>query len=159
MISNELFGDILIRGMKKVGQDIGIISNVDGEVYRVVVSAVNGRVTRPSDNYSIRVGNEFQLTETYCSDVIRENKTVYYANVENFTSMLKHPCYLSHQLRSYIGTPLKLNGEIFGTLNYSSINPRKEDFSNDEINYIESQAVLVSYMLLQQDIRTPLINI
>ena len=151
MNSNEKFGDILIQGIKKLGLDIGIISNVNGQVYRVVTSAINDYVTKPGDNYSIVVGAEFKLSETYCSDVLRENKTMYYENVENITSMLKHPCFLSHHLRSYIGTPLILKGELFGTLNYSSLVPRKSIFSKSEIDYIELLAKSVSDQLhLQQ---------
>jgi GAF domain-containing protein len=150
MALNELLGDILIQGIKRTGLEIGIISRVDGELYRVVVSAVNDYVTKSGDNYSISSGSEFKLVETYCSDVIRENKTTYYEDVENFTSMMKHPCYLSHQLRAYIGTPIMLNGEIFGTLNYSSMSPFKGVYSGGDIDYIESQAENVSTILQQE---------
>jgi GAF domain-containing protein len=150
MAVNELLGDILIQGIKRTGLEIGIISRVDRELYKVVVSAVNDYVTKPGDNYSISSGSEFKLVETYCSDVIRENKTTYYEDVENFTAMMKHPCYLSHQLRAYIGTPITLNGEVFGTLNYSSLNPLKNGYSSHDIDYIESQAEAVSAILQQE---------
>jgi GAF domain-containing protein len=150
MVLNELLGDILIQGIKRTGLEIGIISCVDRGLYKVVVSAVNDYVTKPGDNYSISSGSEFKLVETYCSDVIRENKTTYYEDVENFTSMMKHPCYLSHQLRAYIGTPIIINGKIFGTLNYSSLNPLIAGYSNDDIDYIESQAEAVSTILQQE---------
>jgi GAF domain-containing protein len=150
MALNELLGGILIQGIKRTGLEIGIVSRVEGELYRVVVSAVNDYVTKPGDNYSISSGSEFKLVETYCSDVIRENKTTYYEDVENFTAMMKHPCYLSHQLRAYIGTPLSLDGEIFGTLNYSSMNPLKAGYTSGDIDYIESQAEAVATILQQE---------
>ena len=150
MALNDLLGEILILGIKRTSLEIGIISRVDGDLYRVVVSAVNDYVTKPGDNYSISSGREFELVETYCSDVIRENKTTYYEDVENFTAMMKHPCYLSHQLRAYIGTPIILNGEVFGTLNYSSLNPLKGGYSGGDIDYIESQAEAVSTILQQE---------
>ena len=144
MTSNEVLSDLLIQGSKNIGLNIGIISNINGPHYKVIASVINGLVTTPDDNYSIKVGSEFELTETYCSDVIRDNKIKYYPDVENISSMKKHPCYTAHQLRSYIGSPIYLNGEVFGTLNYSSLEPRKHDFSFDEISFIETQSKIVS---------------
>ncbi len=151
MTTNALFGELLIQGIKRIGLNVGIISQVNGEVYRVMLSAINDYVTKPGDTYSVRTGEEFKLADTYCSEVIRENKTKYYADVENFTSLLKHPCYLSHQLRAYIGTPINLNGKRFGTLNYSSIHPREDAFSKSEIDFIESQAKSISNILHRQE--------
>ena len=61
--------------------------------------------------------------------------------------MKKHPCYTSRQLRAYIGSPISLNSEVFGTLNYSSLEPRENDFHLDEIMFIESQSKIVSETL------------
>ena len=145
----KLLNDILIRGSQKFNLNIGIISRITGDNYRVLASAINGKITTRDSNYSIKPGSEFKLTETYCSDVVRENKMKYYSNVENVSSMLKHPCYLSHQLRAYIGAPLSLKGKLIGTLNYSALDPRKQDFSEDEICFIQSQAKQVADILHQ----------
>ena len=40
MISNELFGDILIQGAERTGLKIGIISNVNEEVYKIIASVI-----------------------------------------------------------------------------------------------------------------------
>ncbi len=147
MTSIELLNDLLIQGSKHLDLSIGIISNINGQNYKVITSAINGLITTPDDNYSIKVGSEFELAETYCSDVIRESAIKYYHDVENISSMKKHPCYTAHQLRAYIGSPLHLNGEVFGTINYSSLEPREHDFSFDEINFIETQARFASNAL------------
>lgn len=147
MNSNEYFGDLLIKGCYELGLNIGIISNIYGQHYKIIASVINGIITTPDDNYTIKVGSEFKLTETYCSDVIHENKIKYYQNVENISSMKKHPCYTIRQLRAYIGFPISLNSEVFGTLNYSSLAPRENDFNLDEINFIESQSKFVSETL------------
>jgi GAF domain-containing protein len=102
------------------------------------------------DSVSIKPGDEFELSQTYCSDVIKENKTKYYEDVSEITEMLKHPCYLNTQLRAYIGTPLIVNGEIWGTLNYSSLSPHSEDYSQEVIEFLESQAKNVVTILEDQ---------
>ena len=149
MTSNESLNELLIQGCEILDLNIGIISNIDGQRYKIVTSVINGIVTTPDDNYRIKVGSEFELDETYCSDVIRKSKTKYYQNVENISSMKKHPCYTAYQLKAYIGSPLHLNGEVFGTLNYSSLEPRKHDFSLDEIRFIETKAKIVSEILIE----------
>ena len=107
--------EILQEGLEKFGLDTGIVSRIDGDLYTVMQSLSKGA--------GIAVGTEFELQDTYCSDVIRTGKTRYYQDVAEITEMLKHPCYLNTQLRAYVGTPVFINGEIWGTLNYSSAYP------------------------------------
>ncbi len=70
MTSIELLNDLLIQGSKHLDLSIGIISNINGQNYKVITSVINGLVTTSDDNYRIKVGSEFELAETYCSDVI-----------------------------------------------------------------------------------------
>lgn len=142
MKSQNNLDDILSEGVNKIGLDIGIISNIVGDNYRVILCK--------DDSVSIKPGDEFELSQTYCSDVIKENKTKYYEDVSEITEMLKHPCYLNTQLRAYIGTPLIVNGEIWGTLNYSSLSPHSEDYSQEVIEFLESQAKNVVTILEDQ---------
>ena len=140
-ISAELM-DILSKGSNKFGLNIGIISNIVDDNYRVFVCN--------DKSSNIKPGDEFELTHSYCSDVVKEGKTKYYEDVADISEMLKHPCYLNTQLRAYIGTPLIVNGEIWGTLNYSSLLPSAVDYSQEQIDYLEYQAKSVSKILENQ---------
>lgn len=143
MKSKEILSHILSEGLNKIGLDVGIVSNVFGDIYTVITCVTN--------DSSLKPGMQFELAQTYCADVIREKKTKYYQDVAEITTLLKHPCYLNTQLRSYVGTPLLLNGKTWGTLNYSSLYPHKNQYSKEEIELLESQAEYISTILSQQN--------
>ena len=139
MSIDEKIKHILREGLGKLGLDIGIVSHIADDKYTVVQSESTG--------HGIAVGSEFELQDTYCSDVIRTGKTRFYKDVAEITEMLKHPCYLNTQLRAYIGTPLLIDGLIWGTLNYSSLYPHKLDYTSEEIEFLEKGAAFVSELL------------
>lgn len=139
MSFEEIINQILHQGLQKYHLDIGIVSRIIKDKYTVVRCESTGD--------GILAGTEFELQDTYCSDVLRSGKTRYYKDVAQITEMLKHPCYLNTQLRAYIGTPLVVNGEIWGTLNYSSLRPRQPDYSDEEVLFLEKQAVTVANLL------------
>jgi len=133
--------DILNVGLDAFGLETGIISHIVGNIYTVYLCE--------SKKTEIPAGTEFELADTYCSDVIAEGRTKYYHDVAKISTMLKHPCYLNTQLRAYIGTPLRVGGKIWGTLNYSSLNPHKARYSAKEVAFLEQQAQKVSLILEQ----------
>ena len=139
MEKHNLLNNLLIEGTKVLGLDLGIISNINDEVY-IVHSCKN-------NNMGIEPGSAFELSKTYCSDVIKDGCTKYYEDVAEISEMLKHPCYLSTQLRAYVGTPVMVNKKIWGTLNYSSLSPHKSVYSTEEIEFLESQAKEVRRIL------------
>jgi hypothetical protein len=106
MNSNARLNDLLDSGCRSLGLDIGIISKVEGDAYTVLACTDN--------RLGIKDGHIFELSQTYCCDVIAENHTKYYDDVANITEMLKHPCYLNYQLRAYIGTPIAFEGKSSG---------------------------------------------
>lgn len=140
-------GEILVHGNSVLGLDVGIISSIKDQAYLVVVATINDHITQPLDHYSLKTGNQYTLRDTYCSDVIRTNQTLHYSDEKNHPTMQNHPCYLSTQLRAYIGTPLTINDAIFGRLNYSSANPLQKAFTKEEIRFIEAQARSVEMQL------------
>ena len=141
MEDNSSLIDILNVGLDAFALDTGIISHIVGNTYTVYLCE--------SKDSIIPAGTEYELADTYCADVIAEGRTKYYRDVANISTMLKHPCYLNTQLRAYIGTPLRVGGEIWGTLNYSSLNPHKVQYSNKEVTFLEQQARKVSLILEQ----------
>jgi len=139
MNKNDQLLGILENGIEKLKLNVAIISEIIDKNYRVAICK--------TENSSIKVGDQFELSCTYCSDVIKENKTKYYKDVADITEMLKHPCYQNTQLRAYIGTPIIINGVTWGTLNYSSLSPHKESYTDEEVLFIESQAKEIASIL------------
>jgi len=67
----------------------------------------------------INPGDHFEIQNTYCNQVLETNDTVMYAQVGSIKAMVRHAVYTAMQLESYIGEPLRKDGRIIGTLNFS----------------------------------------
>jgi signal transduction histidine kinase/GAF domain-containing protein len=140
-IKEELDLDNVIEAYIKAGTELfemefGIESRIDGDNY-IVENAV-------SPNGELEKGAVFELSGTYCSAVVEARKTVTYHEVGAIPEMRGHPVYVNMKLESYISTPIWLDGEIYGTLNFSSLKIRKSHFNKDEEKFVEILADLVS---------------
>ena len=122
----------LNRLRKTLKMETAIVSNINDNSY--VISALD------SDMPVFNLGDSFELSDTYCAVVHESKETVVYNNVGNIEEMLLHPVYIALQLLSYIGTPILVNGEIWGTLNFSSTLVREHEFSQEEILLVENLA-------------------
>jgi len=130
---------LLQLGKARLKLDLGIVSQIEDQVYTVRYCS--------SNPYGIRPGDVYELSTTYCSDVIKSSRTRYYDDVATISEMLKHPAYLNTQLRAYIGTPIRINSKIWGTLNYSSMQPRAQKYQDREVHMLEQQAQVISEIL------------
>ena len=92
----------------------------------------------------IEAGLEVPLSEAFCDAVVDRGRTVSYADAGNVEDLACHPAYADRGLRAFIGTPIYLDDELFGTLNFVSPEPRPEGFAPHEHELIEVMAELVS---------------
>ncbi len=129
---DNLFNDCLATGCEMFDMSTGIISQIEGESYKI--QAVQSSLE------FLEVGLEFSVKDTYCAAVIQEKSTITYTRVSDIESMQTHPVYQNLQLESYIGTPIFVNGAVYGTLNFSSIQPRANNFQIQELEAIELMA-------------------
>jgi PAS domain S-box-containing protein len=58
-----------------------------------------------------------------------------------------HPCYESFGIESYIGAPVVVDGDPFGTVNFSSTTPRDRPFADADRVYVRLLAQWLSYEL------------
>lgn len=141
-----LFQTYLSRGCELLGLSVGIVSQIDDGQYRV--SAVIG------GGDAIGRGDVFPLGETYCQAVVTKRGTVALHHVGALEEMRSHPVYQGMQLESYIGTPLRVAGEVVGTLNFSDTGIRPEPFTMEELEFIELMAQSLSHALEQDGLRS-----
>ena len=123
----------LEKGRQFFDLEVGIVSKICDERYEVFA----GLTQLPF----FQEGDVFKLAETYCSKVVRNRQTIYYNQVGLIGEMRFHPVYRSLQLESYIGTPIMIGEELWGTLNFSSIQAKEIHFSELEVAYIENAAI------------------
>lgn len=93
----------------------GIVSHIQNDDYEIQV-----QVSPPDTLYD---DQHFPLGHTYCSITLHADDVLPIAHMAQ-SEYAGHPCYQSFGLESYIGVPLHLDGAPYGTLNFSSPEPR-----------------------------------
>ena len=131
---------LLEQGCQYLGLRCGIISYVEGDRYTVLHVYTN------SDQYNILSGDVFDFGTAYCKFTIEQRKPVGFHHAA-ITEIASHPSYEALKLEAYLGAPTFLNDEIFGTVNFTSIEPREHEFSDSEKYYVQLVAEWFSSQL------------
>jgi len=111
---------ILRLGCERFGLEIGILSRVIGDRYEIL------RVVAPAD-FTLERCATFRLEETLCASTIKADGPVGFERISRSEGR-RHPAYCGMGLQAYVGTPVRVEGEIFGTLNFSSPVARRRRF-------------------------------
>lgn len=125
----EIIERLLHDALAYLSLDIGLVSRIIGEQY--IVNWVASKTA------NILPGDTFALGETYCRLMLDAEDIFYTTQAGQDTRFSGHPCYQQLQLESYIGTPLYLSGEVWGTLNFSSARARHQPFTPVEIELVK----------------------
>ena len=126
--SRESIDKLLRDALEYLDLDIGIVSRIIGEQYIVHWAA--------SDVAAIAPGDIFQLGDTYCRLMLDEEDVLHTVAAGQDARINGHPCYRAFGLESYIGMPLRIDGKIWGTLNFSSARSRSQAFDDVEVELI-----------------------
>ena len=118
--------------------DHGIISHVEGDTYTI-------RYVQTPDN-ALASGDTFPLGETYCSLTMQAGTVVAIEHMAD-SAHRDHPGYARFALESYLGAPLLVNGEPYGTLHVSTAAPRPLPFTEDDRAFMELLARWVGVAL------------
>lgn len=126
----ELFTDYIQTGCEIFGFPTGIISEVVNSTYKIcaVKSCFDFLVP----------GTIFALDHTCCAEVIDGQKTVAHAQINKIIPTFSTAVYWKP--KSYFGTPIIVNGKIYGTLSFSSTQDRVQSFTSQEQELIELMA-------------------
>lgn len=106
-----------------LGMEIGIVSEIKEDDYFV-------RYYYP-ENSDLEKDMRFDFKQTYCDITIEKGDVVAITNMQA-SEYSKHPCYELFKLESYLGIPLDLEGDFYGTLNFSSSKPKDSFLSADK---------------------------
>lgn len=122
---------MLELGQTHLGLDVGLLAAIDGTAYTV------GYAVSPDG--AIEPGDVFDLGETFCERVVETEDPV------GFTSaaaggVTRHPAYRELGIESYLGAPVVVDGDVYGTLNFSSARPRERPFTPDEETFVRLMA-------------------
>ena len=137
---DEKIVSLLSIGLNHFGLETAILSNITGDDY-VVESCVDLRG-------ELEPSTKFEVSGTYCVHTLKKNATVgfHYAGK---SEIQHHPCYQNLRLESYIGTPIRLDGKLYGTVNFTSPSP-VEPFCKDDYILMELLSDTFSYLLYKK---------
>ena len=123
---------------RDLGMAIGIISRIEGDRYAV------DSCDAPPD--TIAPGDEFALSETYCSICLELGGVVAIDFVAE-SDHGRHPCYEKFGLEAYVGTNVHVHGAVYGTVNFSSPEPRAQGWDEVDQEFIELLSIWVGSIL------------
>ncbi|MDU0352759.1 ATP-binding protein [Paraglaciecola aquimarina] len=124
----QKMNQLLMLGTKVFNLELAIISRIVDKDYIVQ------HVISPED--SLLEGALFPLHNTYCIHTLHANEATSFHHAGK-SGIAEHPCYINFGLESYIGAKLVVNGEPYGTINFSSSEPRANKFTQDDLEFIE----------------------
>ncbi|MGL5063589.1 MAG: EAL domain-containing protein [Microcoleus sp.] len=128
----ELVDDYLTAGCLIFGQAIGLVAQVENRCFTV-------RSVKSETKIFVK-GLEFNLSDTYCEEVIDSKKTIACASVAESSRMQNRQFYWEFNLGSYIGTPIFVSEKVYGTLSFYSPKARRKKFEPHELEIIELMA-------------------
>ncbi len=139
--ADEQIQAMLAMGCQRFGLNIGILAQVQGERYEIVQTLAPGG--------EIAQGDSFALGDTYCRDTLRTQAPLGFEQA-SASGRSQHPCYRKFRLEAYLGAPVRVGGQIYGTLNFSATEPRTTPFTTVDRELIQLMAQWVGGALEQQ---------
>ncbi|WP_331344045.1 PAS domain S-box protein [Cellvibrio sp. UBA7661] len=131
-------------GARYLGLSGGAISQISGDDYRVHIQfSAQGQHNLPAFS---------PLAKTYCSLTV-SLRDVWAEDDIPASEYRHHPAYLLTQIESYIGAPLWVNGEVYGTLCFTSRKTRHHPYDSLDKDFVRLLARWISSVVerLQQD--------
>lgn len=128
---------LLQAGLHHLQLEVAILSRIKDRTYTVEHFVGGG----------LHAGQTFELGHTYCSITINYNHVLGIHHM-GISPHFRHPCYEAFQIETYIGTPVYHNGQLYGTVNFSSPTPRNEPFSDEQRVFVQLIGEAVNWALL-----------
>lgn len=142
---DEQIEQLLELGRHQLGLDGGLLASIEADVY--TVDHAVGR------DETVQSGDQFELRESD-SPLIPDGTDPLARADASDTESVEHPVYDQRELRSFIGVPVVVDGERYGTLHFSGSQPREQAFTESEQTLVRVLAQWVGKELGQQQSRT-----
>lgn len=143
--ANEQIQAMLAMGCQRFGMTIGLLARIEGQRYEVVRAiAPHGEITQ---------GDVLDLADTYCDNTVQGQSPSSFAHA-GASHWRDHPCYLKLKLEAYLGTPIQVEGQPYGTLCFCDSQPRPTPFSTVDHELIQLMGRWVSTVIEQDRMAT-----
>ncbi len=115
-------------GIKVLEFENGIISFIEGDDYKIFKANTK--------QHKLQKGDTFQLCDTICKEVYDNKTTIFYSTLkgkEQYELLARKQL----DVESFLGTPIFIDGRIFGTLTFYSTKEKNNTLVENEITIIE----------------------
>ncbi|GEM_PF-1757078 len=130
--------ETLRTGADMLSMEVAGIGRVAGKNCTVLYCYdETGRVTQ---------GLECDLSKTFCKITLANDDVVALDHV-GMSEYRNEEFYKGFGFESYIGVPLRIDGKVFGTLNFASTHPRKEPFTTADKDFIRLMGRWIGTMI------------
>jgi len=120
--------------------------------YEVVAAQVS-----PNSSFNIAKGSSWDLAQTYCSETLGAKEPVAFESART-SDWCSHPAYASSRIETYIGMPVVVAGEVYGTLSFFSLQARDRAFTAADKELLKLMAQWVGALCELQQTQTQLIQ-
>ncbi|MBI5162830.1 MAG: PocR ligand-binding domain-containing protein [Magnetospirillum sp.] len=131
--------EAITLGARHLALPFGIVARIDGATYTIEHLCAPG-------GSGLTTGQTFALGDTYCSITLQAEDVVAIPHVGK-SSHAGHPCYKALGLEAYIAAPVRVGGEVYGTVNFSSPDPYGRDFDEGDLEFMRLLARWVGSVL------------
>ncbi|WP_462249544.1 ATP-binding protein [Ekhidna sp.] len=128
--------------LEYLGLETAIISSIWMDEYRI--SAFYPETSE------LEINQKFKLGDTYCDITLAQKGKVLGVDKMSDSVHKGHPCFEQLQFETYIGAAYRVDGKIFGTVNFTGTKSRKEPFTTYELDFISLVARWVGDLVEQQ---------
>ena len=138
---------LLRMGTQQFGLEMGILSQVVGDRYEVVAAC-------HADQPLLR-GISIPVSQTYCHETLNVRDLVSFESTEN-SNWRNHPCYHAFKIEAYLGVPVIVAEQVYGTLNFSSFKPCAKQFGSLDKELLKLMAQWIGSEIERQQAATEL---
>jgi signal transduction histidine kinase len=139
----DQFRSALALGSKTLSTKIAVLSHIEKGKFTVEYCIV--------PDGGLKEGDVFDLEETYCDMTVKKDD-VFSINEMKTDEHKAHVCYKKFALEAYIGVPVKVFGDLYGTLAFMAPNPHRPDFTDSDRDFVRLMGKWMSTSLEREQI-------
>ncbi len=136
--NEEQLNVALKRATELLGMSMGWISKVHNGICQMAyVYAPNG---------GLEVGDTYDFECTYCNITLAHENVAAIGSIGE-SAWCEHVAYKDFRLEALIGTPVNVQDEFYGAMNFSRAEPREQPFSEAEQDFVRQLGVWVGRLI------------
>jgi PAS domain S-box-containing protein len=134
---------LLMLGRNEIGVDYGTLSRIEGDDY--VFDVVH------AEDETVEAGDTVPLSETNCELVATEEQALALSDIEtDAPEETDRDGYEEWGITCYLGAPVFVEGEVYGTFCFYDTEPRPASFSAWHVTLVDLMSRWVGYALQRQ---------